>query len=118
MSGFKDMVEADNRNVFINVSEFADLHTVIYDGETYEDVPLVMTGIKEQDRKQLVPDHVQGLYLVTNIMYCSVADLGGNVPEKGMKIKVSDGSYYREYYIGASVNYMGMLRVELEAIDE
>lgn len=115
---FKEMVAADNGNVFINSAEFADLYNVIYDGVTYEDIPLVLTGIKEQDRRQLISDHVQGLYLVSSVMYCAATDLGGNVPEKGMKIKIGDGSYYSEYYVGSSVNDMGMIRVELEAIDE
>ena len=54
MSGFKNMVQADIKNVFLNDSEFAELHTVIYDGVTYKDIPIVMSGIKEKDRQQLV----------------------------------------------------------------
>ena len=118
MSGFKDMVETDNKRVFINASDFAEKHTVIYDGVTYEDIPIVLSGIKEKDRRQLVSDHVQGLYLVTSVLHCAAADLGGVVPEKGMKIKINDGDFFREFYIGSSVNEMGMIRVELEAIDE
>jgi hypothetical protein len=118
MSGFKDMIEADNKKVFVNASEFAEIHTVIYDGVTYENIPIVLSGIKEKDRRQLVSDHVQGLYLVTSIMHCAATDLGGVVPEKGTKIKINDGEFFREFYVGNSVNEMGMLRVELEAIDE
>ena len=118
MSGFKDMVEADNKNVFINASEFAELHTIIYDGTTYEDIPIVLSGIKEKDRRQLVSDHVQGLYLATSIMHCAASDLGGVVPEKGMRIKINDGDFFREFYVSSSVNEVGMLRIELEAIDE
>lgn len=118
MSGFKDMIEADNKKVFVNASEFAETHTVIYDGVTYENIPIVLSGIKEKDRRQLVSDHVQGLYLVTSIMHCAATDLGGVVPEKGTKIKINDGEFFREFHVGNSVNEMGMLRVELEAIDE
>jgi len=118
MSGFKDMVEADNKRVFINATDFAEIHTVIYDGETYEDIPIVLSGIKEKDRRQLVSDHVQGLFLVTSVLHCAASDLGGVVPEKGTKIKISDGDFFREFYVGSSVNEMGMVRVELEAIDE
>ncbi len=118
MSGFKDMIESDNKNVFINESEFAEVHTVIYDGTTYEDVPIVMSGIKEKDRRQLVSDHVQGLFLVTSVMHYAASDLGGIVPEKGTKIKINDGDFFREFFVGTSVNEMGMVRVELEAIDE
>lgn len=48
MSGFKNMVQADIKNVFLNDSEFAELHTVIYDGVTYKDIPIVMSGIKKK----------------------------------------------------------------------
>ena len=118
MSGFKDMVDADNKRVFINVSDFAERHTVIYDDVTYEDIPIVLTGIEEKDRRQLVSDHVQGLFLVTSVLHCAASDLGGVVPEKGTRIKISDGDFFREFYVGSSVNEMGMIRVELEAIDE
>lgn len=117
---FKEMVAADNGNVFINSAEFADLHNVVYDGVTYEDIPLVLTGIKEQDRRQLVTtsDHAQGLYLVSSVMHCAASDLGGVVPEKGMKIKINDGDFFHEFYVASSVNELGMVRAELEAIDE
>lgn len=118
MSGFKDMVEADNKNVFINASEFAEIHTVIYDGVTYEDIPIVLSGIKEKDRRQLIADHIQGLYLVSSVMHCAASDLGGVVPEKGMKIKINDGNFFREFYVATSVIDLGMIRLELEAIDE
>ena len=98
--------------------KFAEQRTVDYDGVTYKNIPLVMTGIKEEDRRQLVSDHIQGLFLVSFVMYCAASDLGGIVPEKGMKITIDDGDFAREFYIGSSVNEFGMLRVELEAIDE
>ena len=121
MSGFNDMVEADIKRVFTNPSEFAEIRTVIYDGVTYENIPVVLSGIKEKDRRQLVSDHVQGLFLVTAVFHCAASDLGGVVPEKGTKIKISDsedGEFFREFYVGNSVNEMGMIRLELEAIDE
>ena len=122
MSGFKDMVIADNHSVFLCGAEFADLRTVIYDGVTYTDKPIVLTGLKEQDRSQSVTDHAQGLYLVTQVLHMAKSDLGGNQPEKGKKIKINNreggGGFFREYYIASSVCEMEMLRVELEAIDE
>ena len=124
MSGFKDMVAADTRKVFLNTDELADLRTVIYDGQTYKDIPIVLAGIKEQERKQLVTtsDHAQGLYLATSVLHCAAADLGGANPEKGQRIKINDeeggGGFFREFYVASSVCEMGMFRVELEAIDE
>lgn len=121
--GFKDMVAADVKGIFLNDSEFAEKRNVIYDGATYPAIPIVLTGLKEQDRKQSLQsgDHGQGLYLVTSVLHCALSDLGGNQPEKGMRIKIQDeenGTFYREFYVASSVCEMGMLRVELEEIDE
>lgn len=123
MSGFKNMVSADNNKVFLNLDEFAEKRTVIYDGETYTDIPVVLSGLKEKDRRQLVvSDHTQGLYLVSSVLHCSLSDLGGNQPEKGQRIKINEqeggGGFFQEFYVASSVCELGMLRVELEAIDE
>ena len=127
MSNFKDMVAVDIHNVFLNTEEYANLRTIIYDGATYDGpehkgIPIVLTGLKEQDRRQLVSDHVQGLYLVSSVLHCAIDDLGGAQPEKGQRIKINDGEggggFFREFYVASSVCEMGMLRVELEAIDE
>lgn len=122
MSGFKDMVAADNQSVFLNLGEFAEKRTIKYDGEVYEDIPIVLTGMKEKDRRQLMRDHAQGLYLVSAVLHCAMSDLGGKQPEKGTRIKINDreggGGFFREFYVAASVCEIGMLRIELEAIDE
>lgn len=122
MSGFKDMVAADIHNVFLNPDEFADTRTVIYDGETYTDIPIVLTNIKERDRRQLTNDHVQGLYLVSHTLHVALNDIGGVLPEKGMRIKVNNqeggGGFFYEFYVATSGIEMGMARLELEAIDE
>lgn len=122
MSGFKDMVARDNHGVFLNNSEFAEMRTIKYDGATYSDIPIVLSGMKEKDRRQLMSDHAQGLYLVPSVLHCALSDLGGAQPEKGQRIKINDreggGGFFREFYVASSVCEMGMLRVELEAIDE
>lgn len=116
------MLAADIHNVFLNTEEFADKRTIRYDGEEYQDIPIVLSGLKEKDRRQLVSDHVQGLYLVSAVLHCALEDLGGKQPEKGQRIRINDeeggGGFFREFYVASSVCELGMLRVELEAIDE
>jgi hypothetical protein len=118
VSGFKDAVLADVKNVFLNLDEFAEPRTVIYDGTAYEAIPVVLTGPKEQSRRQLANDHAEGFYLVSAVMHCAVSDLGGNVPEKGTRIEINDGDFFRTFYVASSVCEFGMVRAELEAIDE
>lgn len=123
---FKDMVAADNHTTFLNLDEYGEKRIVIYDGVTYggddhEGIPVVLSGLKEKDRRQLMSDHIQGLYLVSAVLHCAISDLGGKQPEKGTRIKISTrtgGSFFRTFYVAASVCDIGMLRVELEALDE
>lgn len=129
---FRDAVKQDIHSVFLNADEFGELRSVKYDGVLYEDIPVVLTGLKEQDRNRLnsglkerggrtsTSDHVQGLYAATVVMHCAQSDIGGRQPEKGQKIRVydPDKAYYRDYRIEASVADMGMIRLELGGIRE
>ena len=125
--GFKDMVAADNKNVFLNPDEFAELRTIVYDGKTFKDIPVVLTVFKEQNRRPMAiqhgqSDNAQGLFMVTSVLHCALSDLGGKKPEKEHRIKINGeeggGGFYNEFYIATSKCEMGMLRVELEEIDE
>lgn len=119
---FKEMVHEDIKNVFLNPDEFAQIRTILYDGVSYEDIPIVLTAVKEQDRSQTVSDHAQGLYLVTAVLNCALEDLDGIQPEKGRPIKINDEEggrgFFRKFYVAASSCEMGMIEIELEAIDE
>lgn len=41
MSAFKDMVARDIHSVFLDTNFFGEKRTVEYDGERYEDIPVV-----------------------------------------------------------------------------
>lgn len=120
MSGFQEAVARDVHGVFLNVEEFAQIRTVRYDGQEYRDIPIVLSDRKEEARRQLQSDHVQGLYRVSAVLHCARSDLGGKQPEQGARLSVNNreggGGYFRSFYVAASGCEMGMLRVELEAI--
>lgn len=122
MSGFQEAVAQDIHGVFLNVEEFAQIRTIRYDGQEYLDIPIVLSDRKEEARRQLQSDHVQGLYRVSAVLHCARSDLGGKQPEQGARLSVNNreggGGYFRSFYVAASGCEMGMLRVELEAIDE
>lgn len=126
---FKDQVYDATRSVFLNTDAFAEKRTVRYDGEEYTDIPILLAKVKQEAREptgsrelNYTSNHTQGLYQVTAILRCDIRDLGGKQPEKGTKISINDegggGGFFRDYYIASSACTMGMLRVELEAIDE
>lgn len=121
--GFKDMVEQDIHKVFLNPEELAEPRTVIYDGEQYEDIPIILSGLDEKERnKETQSDHAQGLYSANAVMSCALSDLGGKQPEQRSRIKINDaeggGGYFTEYYVVRSQCEFGVLKVELEAIEE
>lgn len=116
---FRDMVESDNHAVFMNLDEYADRHTIRYDGETYENVPCVISQLKAQDRTIPTVDHAQGIYLVTAICHFPLSSLDNIIPEKGGRIDISDETgFLRRYYVAQSGCDLGMVRLELEAYDE
>ncbi len=118
---FKDAVAADIKNVFLNGMEFGEERTIIYDGQRYEDIMVVISGVKEKDRQPTVQDHAMGLYRVSATLHCSIDDLGGKQPEKGQKIRIStqgNKNFFQTFWVAKSDCELGMLRVELEAIEE
>lgn len=122
MSTFKDMVERDIHSVFLDTNFFGEKRTVKYDGECYEDIPVVMMEPEEKKRSTMEDDHVQGLYVITDVLQCAITDLGGKLPEKGQCLCINDeeggGGFFRSFYVATSTCKMGMLIVGLEAIDE
>lgn len=129
---FKSAVESDIHKVFLNLGEFAEERDILYDGVLYENVPIVLTGLKENDRhrsvsgyqtsasRQYRSDNVQGLYIESRVAHLAQKDLGGYQPENGMKFRIydADKQFYTDYRIAASVSDMGMLRVELTRTTE
>ena len=116
---FKDMVEADNHSVFMNLEEFGTPHTIKYDGEIYANVTCVISQLKAQDRTVPTVDHAQGIYLVTAICHFPLESLNNIIPEKGGRIDISDDTgFMKRYYVAQSGCDMGMVRLELEAYDE
>lgn len=122
---FKEMVAADNLNVFLDVNTFGELRTVTYDGETFsgdeeEGIPCVISQLKEQERTTQMSDHEHGIYRVTAVFHCRLLDLDGAVPEKGRKFGIydTDDGFLRWYYVAQSGCDHGMVRLELEALDE
>lgn len=124
MSKFKAMVEGDNKRVFCNPDEFAEHRKIVYEGMTYDGeegkgIPIVLTQIKERDRVKLRDDHGEGIFRVTSVLHCALSDLNQVKPEKGTKIKISDGDdYFDTYYVATSSCQMGMVTLELEVHDE
>ena len=83
MSGFKDMLNRDIRNVFLNADEYAEKCTILYDGEAFRSIAVSLQENADSGRQnRTVQDHAQGLYRKSKILLCAAADLGGMHLEK------------------------------------
>lgn len=120
--GFKEMVARDNRKVFLNPDELAEIRTVRYDGgEPYRDIPVVIEspGAERRENSQISRDHMYGLHTASAVLYCARDDLGSKLPRPGDKIEISIGTgedFYDCYHVASAADQMGMLRIELEAM--
>lgn len=107
MSGFKDVVAADNGQVFINGDEFADIHTI-----NGVDVLCIMEGLTTEEmltKANATPSY-DGINSTTRILHVKTE----NMPERvvyGNAIEV-DGEMYR---VGDVVEDMGISTITLEA---
>lgn len=121
------MVEADNKSIFLNDSEFAEIHTVQYNGVIYKDIPVLLTKVKTVKRPVMVigneEDHLDGIHLATAVAHIALNDMNGVIPEQKQLISINDGEavgqpFMMQYRIVTADCEMGMIVLELEAYDE
>ncbi len=113
---FKEAVVRDVRGVFLNLEEFAGLHTIKYDGKVYADIPISLQDVEQAERQQMKDDHLPGIFKAKAVLYCAREDIGGKVPEQGTWLEINDGKnpkFFNRYQVGSSGVEMGMVRVEL-----
>ena len=121
---FKDCAAVEISAAFLNTNEHAEVRTVIYDGVTYKDIPVIEVGPKEGKRSSVVQmqhDFGQGLFKRTIILYVAEKDLNGNKPEQGSYLSMNEeqgGTFFHKFRVVESTTEMGMYRVKLEEVDE
>ena len=118
-----ELIAADNDAVFLNCSDFAEARSVRYDGERYDDVPMTLTRRKQHELVQLASEHTEGLHIADAVAHFSIRQVNGVLPKPGRWIEISDGealgaAFFRQYRILVSDCEMGMVRLELEAVEE
>lgn len=113
---FKGAIAHDVQGVFLNQGEFADLHTIKYNGNVYEDIPISLQDVEQTERQQMKDDHLPGIFKAKAVLYCAREDIGGKLPEQGKWLEINDGKnprFFNKYQVGSSGEEMGMARIEL-----
>jgi len=118
LPSFKETVEQDIHNIFLNTNEFAENLDVKYSDREYN-IPVVIDRDVSRERGRLSNDsnaggqRVQGIFISELVAYISFTDLG-IVPNKNTPIWI-DGDKYN--IVNVSSN-MGMITLDLEEYDE
>lgn len=106
MSGFKDMVAADNEKVFLNLAEFAEEHDL--NGTTCKCILQDVSVTENTNIDDDLNPNYHGVYGSRKLVNCKADDL----PE----IPVTDQAFYVDgkLYVVESCNEdMGMLTIQL-----
>ena len=105
MTDFKEQLKKDIYNVFLNVEEFAETHTI-----NGKEVPALIDDMEVVEREKRMRSHMDGLYVRQTILYVAAADYGP-LPGIGKTI-VIDG---RRFLVGDATSEGGMYAITLEA---
>ena len=119
------MLNEDVHRVFLNDGEFAERHTIRYNGVTYDGkdhkgISVLFIKVKELEK----PIHnAEGIFGVQAKLHIALSDLDGNVPEQGQRISIDDGEalgekFFADFKVATSMCTNGMISLELEAYDE
>ena len=95
---FKEVMKDDVNNTFMNVDEFADMHTVLVDDNE----------IIEREKK--MKSNMDGVYVKQKLIYVKADDFG-SLPAIGRQI-VFDG---KRYMVSDSTDEGGVYTITMEA---
>lgn len=106
MLTFKDIIKQDTKAVFVNESEFAELHTI--DGR---EMPVIIDGNELIEREKRYKALEQGTYAKQVLFYVAASDFG-KLPAIGRQMNF-DG---RSYFVSDAIREGAMYSIELKAV--
>ncbi|MDO4285178.1 MAG: hypothetical protein Q4C60_07550 [Eubacteriales bacterium] len=107
MSAFKDMIEQDNRQVFMNFEEFGEVHNV-----GGKDLVVIIDNNEQIEREKRYQNVTQeGLYRKQLLFYALRCEIGF-LPAPGRSLTF-DG---KPYIVTDALDEDGILSISLEAV--
>lgn len=109
MSGFKEQVAADNKNIFMNVDEFSEFHTVngVEMAVQIDSNEMIDREKRYQYKRSLYAD---GVYLKEMLIYVRSEDFGP-LPAVGRILTLDK----KTYIVSDAINEDGIYSISLEA---
>lgn len=103
--GFKDIVKADVHNVFLNLEEFADTHTV-----NGTDMAVLIDNNEQIEREKRNNQNMDGIFTNQRLIYVAASDFGP-LPKQGSILTLDK----RTFRVVDAINEDGVYSITLEA---
>lgn len=84
---FKEILQSDVHEVFMNADEFCDMHVV-----NGKEMAVQIDSNEQIEREKRMNQHMDGIYKNQKLIYVAASDFG-NLPAQGSKI-IIDGKMY------------------------
>jgi hypothetical protein len=101
---FKECIRADVSDVFLNIDEFASLHTV-----NGRKIPIIIDNNELIEREKKAKSSMDGISVRTTLIYAKAKDYG-NLPAVGSRVILDN----QVYLVTDSMNEDGVYSIHLE----
>ena len=105
MSTFKEIIASDVHNVFLNVNEFSDLHTV-----NGVQMPVQIDDNEQIEREKRFSQDMDGIYVNQRLIYVAASDFGP-LPKQGSLLTLDK----RTFRVADAIAEDGVYSITLEA---
>ena len=102
---FKEAIRDDVVEVFMNLDEFAALHTL-----NGKQIPVIVDDNEMIEREKKMKSDMDGINVKTTLIYVRARDYGSGLPPVGYAVTL-DG---KSYLVIEAVNEDGVYSIELE----
>lgn len=103
--GFKDIIKADVHNVFLNLEEFADTHTV-----NGTDMAVLIDNNEQIEREKRNNQNMDGIFTNQRLIYVAASDFGP-LPKQGGLLTLDK----RTFRVADAIDEDGIYSITLEA---
>lgn len=103
--GFKDIIKADAHNVFLNLEEFADTHTV-----NGTDMAVLIDNNEQIEREKRNNQNMDGIFTNQRLIYVAASDFGP-LPKQGSLLTLDK----RTFRVADAIDEDGIYSITLEA---
>lgn len=102
--GFKNIVREDVHNVFLNIEEFSEIHTI--NGKS---MPVQVDSNEQIEREKRSAKNIEGIFTNQRLIYVAASDFG-TMPKQGSLLTMDN----RMFRVADAVDEDGIYSITLE----